>query len=103
MDEFVMWFFTIGTFVKMKIFELIGIVLEYAVRFVCSPHKIKFVTAPLNVVDLLAILPYFICFIVDGLEVYMDTFYISLEHYHSNSCVQKRNHVSLLNKFNTRV
>ena len=70
MDEFVMWFFTIGTFVKMKIFELIGIVLEYAVRFVCSPHKIKFVTAPLNVVDLLAILPYFICFIVDGLEVY---------------------------------
>ena len=51
-------------------FWLIGIVLEYAVRFVCSPHKIKFVTAPLNVVDLLAILPYFICFIVDGLEVY---------------------------------
>ena len=53
-----------------KIFWLIEIVLEYAVRFVCSPHKIKFVTAPLNVVDLLAILPYFICFIVDGLEVY---------------------------------
>ena len=45
------------------------ILLEYAVRFVCSPHKIKFVSAPLNVVDLLAILPYFICFIVDGLEV----------------------------------
>ena len=48
---------------------MIRIVLEYAVRLVCSPNKIKFVTAPLNVVDLLAILPYFICFIVDGLEV----------------------------------
>ena len=48
---------------------MIRIVLEYATRLVCSPHKIKFVTAPLNIVDLLAILPYFICFIVDGLEV----------------------------------
>ena len=59
---------------------MIRIVLEYGVRFVCSPHKIKFVTAPLNVVDLLAILPYFICFIVDGLEVTIYSFYFFLEN-----------------------
>ena len=43
--------------------------LEYALRLICSPRKLKFVSAPLNIVDLLAILPYFICFVVDGLEV----------------------------------
>ena len=44
--------------------------LEYALRLICSPRKLKFVSAPLNIVDLLAILPYFICFVVDGLEVF---------------------------------
>ena len=66
---------------------MIWIVLEYGVRFVCSPHKIKFVTAPLNVVDLLAILPYFICFIVDGLEVTRNYNHFSFL-FKTNSCVQ---------------
>jgi len=52
LDELTMWFFTI----------------EYCTRLACSPNKVNFVKAPLNVIDLLAILPYFLSFVVEEIK-----------------------------------
>merc|ERR1711962_763620 len=44
----------------LEILCVIWFTFEYTTRFICSPNKLKFVKGPLNVVDLSAILPYFI-------------------------------------------
>jgi len=51
-DELTMWFFT----------------LEYLMRLACAPQKWLFFKAPLNLVDLLAILPYFVSFVMEELK-----------------------------------
>jgi len=42
--------------------------LEYLIRLACSPHKWKFLKSGLNIVDLMAILPYFLSFLLEGFK-----------------------------------
>lgn len=41
----------------------------FKVRFVCAPRKLKFFVGPMNLVDLFAILPFFLDLIIGGLQV----------------------------------
>ena len=43
-------------------------IIEFLVRFTCAPQKIDFLKSPLNVIDILAILPYIFGFILEGLK-----------------------------------
>ena len=43
---------------------------EYLIRLIVCPRKVKFMKNAMNMVDLLAILPYYISLVIEGLEDY---------------------------------
>jgi len=49
-----------GMWFGFETFAVVIFSIEYGVRFICCPNRRAFVIAPLNIVDLLAILPYYI-------------------------------------------
>lgn len=49
-----------GMWFGFETFAVIIFSIEYGVRFICCPNRRSFVIAPLNIVDLLAIVPYYI-------------------------------------------
>lgn len=47
---------------------IIFFTLEYGVRFACAPRKWKFFKNPMNMVDLLAIIPFYLALVLSQLE-----------------------------------
>ena len=43
--------------------------LEYFTRLACSPRKLKFMRGPMNMIDLFAIIPFYLSLLLEGLEV----------------------------------
>ena len=49
-------------------FVVIYFALEVAIRLVVSPRKLHFLRQPMNVIDILAVLPFFVSLLLEGLE-----------------------------------
>lgn len=58
----------IAAIVWVDAFTAIYFTIEYVVRFACSPKKLKFFIDPMNLVDLFAILPYFLSMVLEHLS-----------------------------------
>ena len=59
--------------VAIEVLDLITVVIftvEYFTRLICSPVKWKFFIKPMNLVDFIALLPFFISMILEELEDY---------------------------------
>lgn len=41
---------------------------EYLVRFICAPRKWKFFKQPMNLIDFLAIIPFYLALFLNSLE-----------------------------------
>ena len=52
LDDFIIYYFTI----------------EYILRLICCPNKLRFFKNPMNMVDLLAIIPFYLTLVLDQLE-----------------------------------
>jgi len=62
------WNVVYEAIVWIDAFTAVYFTIEYVIRFVCAPEKIKFFIQPLNLVDLFAILPYIFSFVLDHLS-----------------------------------
>ena len=58
----------INGIVWVDAFTAVYFTIEYVVRIATCPRKFKFFIDPMNLVDLFAILPYFVSFVVDHLS-----------------------------------
>lgn len=58
----------IAAIVWVDAFTAVYFTIEYVVRLACSPRKIKFFIDPMNLVDLFAILPYFLSMVLEHLS-----------------------------------
>ena len=77
--SFIEWLFTLCEWSTLRVYLFTWIcyhntlfTFEYfflQIRLACAPRKIQFFVAPMNLVDLFAIVPFFLDLIIGGLQV----------------------------------
>lgn len=55
----------------IDVITVIFFTAEYFLRLACSPRKMKFMKGPMNMIDLCAIIPFYLSLLLEGLEVKM--------------------------------